>query len=183
MKILILEWGIDGMKVYIIGSVASGKSTFAKKLSELTKVPYHGLDEVVHIKDRTNKQGNRKRPAKVRDQMFQKIIASSDYIIEDTGRECFKDGLKQADTIILIEVPLIVRYWRIIIRFIKQKIGIEKCNYKPGFAILKETLKWAKEYDKDMEELKNRLSPYQDKTKVLKNKKDRNTFLDTMSNK
>jgi len=39
------------MKIYIVGAVASGKSTLAIQLSELIGVPYYALDEVVHIPD------------------------------------------------------------------------------------------------------------------------------------
>ena len=37
------------MKIYIVGAVASGKSTLAKKLSKIWDIPYQSLDEVVHI--------------------------------------------------------------------------------------------------------------------------------------
>lgn len=40
------------MKLNIVGSVSSGKSTLAKKLSETLGIPYKSLDEVVHIPDK-----------------------------------------------------------------------------------------------------------------------------------
>ena len=48
------------MKIYIVGSVSSGKSTLAKKLSEALHIPYKSLDEVVHIPDKSNPWGNHK---------------------------------------------------------------------------------------------------------------------------
>ncbi len=42
------------MKIYIVGAVASGKSTLARELSGLTGIPYTSLDEVVHIPDKSN---------------------------------------------------------------------------------------------------------------------------------
>jgi len=43
-------------KIYIIGSVASGKTTMAKKLSKLLNIPWHELDsaKVIMLKDNTD---------------------------------------------------------------------------------------------------------------------------------
>lgn len=37
------------MKIYITGSVASGKSTLARRISQIIEIPCYHLDEVVHI--------------------------------------------------------------------------------------------------------------------------------------
>lgn len=42
------------MKVYIVGAVASGKSTLAKRLSERLKISHCSLDDIVHISDSTS---------------------------------------------------------------------------------------------------------------------------------
>jgi len=44
------------MKIYIVGSVASGKTTLAKKLSNKLGIKCTHLDAIVHIKDKTNKE-------------------------------------------------------------------------------------------------------------------------------
>jgi len=93
------------VRLYIVGSVASGKSTLARNISEKTGVPYFSLDEVVHEKDDTTPIGNRKRTPEKRDTLFSEILSKSSYIIEDTGRECFEEGLCQAESIILLEIP------------------------------------------------------------------------------
>lgn len=38
-------------KILIIGIVASGKTTFAKKLSDILNIPYYELDDIVHNKE------------------------------------------------------------------------------------------------------------------------------------
>ncbi len=58
------------MKIYIVGSVASGKSTLARRLSQSTGIPCFPLDEVVHTEDVSRPQGNRKRTAEERDALF-----------------------------------------------------------------------------------------------------------------
>jgi adenylate kinase family enzyme len=35
-------------KIYIVGIVASGKTTFAKQLSKITGIPWYELDNIVH---------------------------------------------------------------------------------------------------------------------------------------
>ncbi|MGF7059689.1 adenylate kinase family enzyme [Brassicibacter mesophilus] len=62
------------MKIYIVGSVSSGKSTLAKKLSESLNIPYKSLDEVVHIPDKSYSWGNRKRKVEERDKLFYSVI-------------------------------------------------------------------------------------------------------------
>jgi adenylate kinase family enzyme len=159
------------MKIYIVGSVASGKTTLARKLSERQNIQYQSLDEVVHIPDKSNPWGNRKRQAEERDQLFCSIIQQSSWIIEDTGRPCFVEGLKEADTILLLEIPPIIRNYRIIKRWVKQRLGVEKCIYTPNFNMLKCMLQWSKDYDLGKDKLKERISPYQEKVIILKNKK------------
>jgi adenylate kinase family enzyme len=170
------------MKIYIVGCVSSGKSTFAKKLSETLKISYKSLDEVVHIPDKSNPWGNRKRKVEERDNLFYSVINQEDWIIEDTGRPCFEDGLKRADTIILLEISKKIRNYRIIKRWIKQRLGIEKCIYNPRFEMLKCMLKWTKDYDLGKDNLKERISVYQKKVIVLKNSRDISNFIKISTN-
>lgn len=93
------------MKMYIVGSVASGKPTLAKKLSEILSIPYQSLNEVVvYITDKSNYWGNRKRQVKDRDKLFYSVIDQPKWIIEDTGRTCFENGLKKETIKILINL-------------------------------------------------------------------------------
>lgn len=162
------------MKIYIVGSVGSGKSTLARRMSKALEIPYQSLDELVHIPDKTNPWGNRKRSIEERDSMFSSIIEQRDWIIEDTGRPCFEAGLKMADRIILLDIPPKLRSFRIFKRWIKQKLGIEKCIYKPRYEMLKCMFRWAKDYDTGKDNLKERISAYKDKVVTIKNDKDIN---------
>jgi adenylate kinase family enzyme len=165
------------MKIYIVGAVSSGKTTLARKLSEKLNIRYQSLDEVVHIPDKSNPWGNRKRQLEERDNLFYSIIQQSTWIIEDTGRPCFIDGLKVADTIVFLKVPARIRNYRIIKRWVKQRIGIEKCIYNPNFNMLKCMLQWSKDYDLGIDKLKERISPYQEKVVVLNNEREINNFI------
>ncbi|MFZ2210289.1 MAG: hypothetical protein WAV34_02060, partial [Lactococcus raffinolactis] len=62
------------MKIYIIGAVASGKTTLAKTLSDRLDVPYYSLDNVVHLPDAQSPTGNTKRSVTEQAQLFAHIL-------------------------------------------------------------------------------------------------------------
>ncbi|WP_029451310.1 hypothetical protein [Clostridium algidicarnis] len=170
------------MKIYIVGSVSSGKSTLAKRLSKTLKIPYQSLDEFVHIPDKSTPSGNRKRQVEERDNLFYSLIKQKEWIIEDIGRSCFEDGLKESYKIILLEISTKIRNYRIIKRWIKQRLGIEQCIYNPRYKMLKCMLRWSKDYDLGKDNLKDRISTYQEKVIIIRNRKDINNFIERCIN-
>lgn len=167
------------MKLYIVGPVSSGKSTLSKLLSNKLNIPYTSLDEVVHIPDNEHPWGNRKREVSERDDLFHSIISKREWIIEDVGRPCFEYGMRNADIIILLDILPFVRNIRILKRWLMQRIGIEKCIYKPDIKMLKGMYRWSKDYDIGKDTLKERLFIYEEKVIVLKNNKDIRNYLST----
>lgn len=170
----------DSMKIYIVGSVASGKSTLARKISRITGVSCYHLDEVVYMADSTDSWGNKKRSVIERDILFRNILEQTHYIMEDAGRAYFSEGMKQADTVILLEIPLMIRKKRILIRWVKQNLGIEKCIYRPRFNMLKSMFCWARSYDTGEDGTKKRISQFENKTIVLRGNKDIKKYLKTL---
>ncbi|HEX2944845.1 MAG TPA: AAA family ATPase [Clostridia bacterium] len=168
------------MKIYIVGAVSSGKSTLAKRLSATLGIPSYSLDEVVHIPDKSSPWGNIKRQAEERDQLFNSIIEQSKWIIEDVGRPCFEAGMKEADMIILLETPSMTRNFRIIKRWLKQRLGIEKCIYAPRLKMLVSMLRWSRDYDLQRDGLKDRIRQYERKVTTLRNSKAIDAFLEQL---
>ena len=169
------------MKIYITGSVASGKSTLARRISQITKIPCYHLDEVVHIPAPEEASGNKKRPIEERDALFHDILNSPDYVMEDAGRVCFAEGMRQADIVILLEIPLFIRKKRIITRWLKQKTGIEKCIYKPTFSMLRAMFQWVGDYDSGADGTKALAAQFDEKKVVLHNNKEIKLYLKTLS--
>lgn len=129
-------------RIYIVGTVGSGKSTFAHRLSMQYSIPHFELDKVVY-------DGNRKRTENQRDQLFNELLLQKDWVIEDVGRPCFQPGLKQADEVIYLNISPRTLKQRIIKRWLKQKCGLEKADYAPTLAMLKQMLEWCqKDIDK-----------------------------------
>ena len=106
------------MKVLIIGIVASGKTTLARRLSKETNIKNYEIDLIVH--DDKNK---RKRTNKEQQKIIEKINKQSDWIIEGTLRKNLYNLLELADKIIYLDIPIQVRKRRILLRYIKQKLS------------------------------------------------------------
>lgn len=153
----------DMKKLYIIGSVASGKTTTAKKLSKQFSIPYYELDSVVHAKGKNTRIGNVKRSTIEIDMIFNGIIESQSWIIEDSLRKCFIKGLDKADTIIWLDIPYPVIRIRIFTRWIKQVLNIESCNYKPTISMLSNMIKWSRDFYKDKQKFINILQTHSNK--------------------
>ena len=152
-------------KIYIIGPVGSGKTTLAKMLSEKYDINRYELDRIVW-----NDEEHIKREEIEIKELFNKIISKKSWIIEDVGRKIFVDGMKKADITYYIDLPKYTIYKRCIIRWIKQKIGKEKYNYKPTLKGLFEMLKWAKKDIKNKEEKITIIKNNSKKYLILKNK-------------
>ncbi|MDE6470182.1 MAG: hypothetical protein K2L19_04095 [Eubacterium sp.] len=165
------------MKLYITGSVGSGKSTLAEQISQITGVPCTHLDELIHMPCSSEKWGNIRRSDEEVDSEFNSIITLDHYVIEDNGRERFVDGMKSADKIIILDIPLKVRKYRIVKRWIRQNIGLESCIYKPKLFVLKSMFRWLNHYESGEDGAKSRLKEFESKTIYLTNQNEIERFL------
>lgn len=151
------------MKILIIGSVGSGKSTYAKKLSKELDIKSYEIDSIVH-----NDQINTKRSIQEQDDIINNINKNNSWIIEGTLRKNLHYLLDMADKIIFLDIPYNIRKRRIFIRFIKQKIKVEKCNYKPTLQMLKMMFKWNKKFEEDKEKFIRLLDNYREKLEIVR---------------
>ena len=133
------------MKILIIGIVASGKTSLAKELEKRLGISHFEIDSIVH--DDLNK---RKRSVLEQLKLIEEIDLNNDWIIEGTLRKN-------------LDISLKIRKRRIITRFIKQKFGLEKCNYKPTLEMLRLMFKWTKDFENNKDEFLERLLAYTDK--------------------
>lgn len=156
-------------KIYIVGSVASGKTTLAKKLSEKLNIPWYELDCIVYCKTETERY---KRTPEQQVEIIKNIDKSKKWIIEGTYRKSCHCLLDMADTIIFLDPPVLIREFRILKRFVKQQLRIEKCHYKSDFKMLKLMFKWTIEFEKDRKNFEIMLQQYQSKVLKLKNNTD-----------
>ena len=158
-------------KIYIVGIVASGKTTLAKKLSNTLSIPWYELDCIVH---RETETGRYKRTQDQQVEVIYDIDKKGDWIIEGTYRKSCNCLFNLADKIIFLDTPLWKRRFRIFTRFIKQQLYIEKCHYKSDFEMLKLMYKWTSDFEINRSEFENMLQEYNNKLIIVSNDKDVN---------
>jgi len=154
-------------KIYIVGIVASGKTTFAKKLSVDLDIQWFELDCIVHQKTENERF---KRTPEQQVEVINDINKSGKWIIEGTYRKSCHCLLDMADTIIFLDPPLWKRKLRIFTRFIKQQLGFEKCHYKSDIKMLKSMYKWTNEFEKNRKEFIDMLNRYSSKLLIASDK-------------
>ena len=149
------------MKIHIIGGPGSGKTFLAEKLSRKLGIPHYDLDDL-YWDNASNSYGIKRDPQK-RDALLEQILQKNDWIIEGVYYawcgQCFED----ADKIYLLNVPRRKYRYRIIRRFIRRKLGLEK-GKKETLKSLLALLKWADQYQrKNLMEMKKILEKYPNK--------------------
>ncbi|MBD3917280.1 hypothetical protein H8B09_00820 [Paenibacillus sp. PR3] len=152
-------------KIFIIGIVASGKTTMARQLSEQLNIPWHELDNVVHHQ---TVEGRIKRTPEEQQAVIADIDRSGGWIFEGVDRSSYRCLYEMADTIIVLDPPLWKRKYRIFARYIKQQLGIEKCSYKSDWNMLRNMYRWTRDFEQSREEFDSRLRPYHSKIVRIK---------------
>ena len=88
------------LKIIIIGSPGSGKSTFARKLSNAAGIPLYYLDMLWHKPDGTNIS------RETFDAKLNEIIQKDTWIIDGNYQRTLETRLKECDTVFLLDFPL-----------------------------------------------------------------------------
>lgn len=144
-EIVVWQMVERNMKLLIFGSVGSGKSTLARQLSEKYNIPCFEGDSICHGFEGEER---RKRSDEEQQEIIRRIDRENEnWIVEGVYRESQKSLWDLAEKILFLDTPLSIRYFRIIRRFIRQKLGREACNYKPTFKIFKYMFKWTKDFE------------------------------------
>ena len=147
------------MRIYIVGGPGSGKTTYAKKLSEKHKIPYVELDELYWVNG-NGRYYQTKRDEKERAKMLDNAISeNTDWICDGAYHNDWVDPVfNKADKVIVLQPPRWVRQYRCVKRFIKRKLNIEKSDNKENIVSFCKLLRWSHSYEKDcLPELINKL--------------------------
>ncbi|MCM3596189.1 topology modulation protein [Metabacillus idriensis] len=170
-------------RIMVMGvSAGAGKSTFARKLGELLNINVHHLD-VLYWKPNWVEAPLEEFTA---DQ--QKIVAQNQWIIEGNYHNTYDIRVQNADTIIYLELPLIVCLYRVFKRWIlnvgKTRPDMGKdCKEKLDWAFIKFICTTYYPRKKKMEARFQTFKETDSKKKVivLKNKKEICSYLETLS--
>ena len=149
------------MKIHIIGGPGSGKTYLANELSRNLGIPHFDLDELQW--DNQSGDYGTKRDPNERDELLYKILQQDDWIIEGVYYSWCRKCFEQADRIYLLSVPRHIYQYRIIRRFVRRKIGLEK-GKKETLKSLTALLKWADKFQhNNLNEIRKILISYPDK--------------------
>lgn len=87
-------------RIMVIGSPGAGKSTFSRRLRDITKLPLYHLDMIWHKPDKTNIS---KEEFDVR---LAEIVAKDSWIIDGNYQRTLEIRIKRCDTVFLLDYPL-----------------------------------------------------------------------------
>ncbi len=103
-------------KIYILGTVGSGKTTLASKLSRRLGKKVHEIDEV-YWKEKYSKR----RSVKDRDKLLRDILKEKDWIVEGVYGTWIEPVLKKSSVVILLDLPFRILAYRILKRYWSKK--------------------------------------------------------------
>ena len=163
------------MRIHIIGCSGSGKSYLADKLSEKYNIPHFDLDDLQW--DNNAEHYGVKMPEEKRDAMLREIVSGPDWIVEGVYYKWVLDSFDTADLIYVLDMPRRLYRRRIILRFIKRKLGLAE-GKKESLKSLINLLKWTKKFqNENMPKIKEILEKYPDKVVWLSSKRDVNKII------
>ncbi len=157
-------------KIHIIGSVGSGKTTLGKQLAATLDLPVYEIDNIVWER---SPSGDRRRSDDVRDAYLEKIVQTDAWILEGVHHKWVGSSFEKADLIIFLDTSYTKRTYRIIKRYCRQKLGLEKANYQPNYKIFRSMFKWNADFEsKSKPEIFKSLAIYPDKVLIVKSSRD-----------
>lgn len=147
-------------KIFIIGIVASGKTTLARRLSKHLGIPWYELDAIVHHQTHNERI---KRTPQEQIEVIKEIHRQGQWIFEGTDRESYRCLYEMADTIIFLDPPLWKRKIRIVTRYLKQQSGLEQAHYKSDLKMLRMMFQWTNNFERNRDEFEAKIHLYEDK--------------------
>ncbi|MCD2247158.1 AAA family ATPase [Listeria marthii] len=132
------------MKIRIIGSVGSGKTTLAKKLSEWQQIDYFETDRIVWKREEMEVRRTDAEKLAV----LNNILQNENWIIEGVHlEEWTNESITQADIVIFLDLPKNQIRSQLVKRQIKQILRLEAAHYPVRLKMLKKMFYWDKLFD------------------------------------
>lgn len=105
-------------RIAVFGNAGGGKSTLARKLAAITGLPLHVIDKVQFT------EGGRATAEEEYLQWHRNTLAEEAWIIDGYGdTPTLWERCRAADTLVLVDLPLPVHYWRVTKRLVKGLIA------------------------------------------------------------
>ncbi len=131
------------MKIHIIGGPGSGKTFLAEKLSKELGVRHYDLDDL-QWDNQSDSYGVKRSPDE-RDRLLADVLNQEDWIIEGVYYAWCQQCFAEADKIYVLSVPRYKYKSRMIRRFVRRKLGLER-GKKETLKSLFQLLRWADKF-------------------------------------
>lgn len=149
------------MRIHIIGCSGTGKTYLARKLSEKYNIQHYDLDDIQW--DNSADGYGLKMSVDKREELLKQILIQESWIIEGVYYAWVTESFQRADIIYVLDIPSYIYKYRIIMRFIKRKLGIEK-GKNETFKSVYNLLKWTNKYqNNNLKEITKILKQYESK--------------------
>lgn len=102
-------------KIAIIGAGGTGKSTLARELGEILKLPVYHLDTLYW------KPGWVSTPTEEWEQVMVNLVSKDKWIIDGNYGKSIDIRLKKADTVIFLDYPTYISLFRFMKRYLKYR--------------------------------------------------------------
>ncbi|MBO0438267.1 shikimate kinase [Vagococcus fluvialis] len=133
-------------KIYLVGSVGSGKTTLGKVLATKLSLNFYEMDNIIFER---LPPGDRKRSDEEVNNLVGHILEEDTWLIEGTClRDIVQPIFNNSQIIIFLDIPYLVRVFRFSKRFLKQLLHIEEANYKPSLKMYFNMFKWNHSFEK-----------------------------------
>ncbi len=153
-------------KIIILGSSGSGKSTLANRIGLYTGFPVYHLDNILY-----NPGWERKEKSKWSEICREIFLRKDVGIVDGNYTSIIPERINWADLVIFIDIPTWLQIYRIFLRNIRIKIGLEKRygtqkenKEKIGWDFLKWAYRWNK-HEKD--KIFSMIDSYKDKKVII----------------
>ncbi|MCU6713190.1 DNA topology modulation protein FlaR [Paenibacillus sp. J5C_2022] len=157
-------------RIHIIGSTGSGKTYLAERLSKKYKLIYGELDTVMWS---GTEEFSCKNSSETRDRLLHNIIEQDKWVVEGVYYKWLTPSFHRAELIIYLDTKLCIRAVRIILRYIKQRLGLERSIYNQTLKGLIKMLEWNQKFERDNKyKILEFIEPYKSKVIIIKNSKE-----------
>lgn len=156
-------------RVIVIGSSGSGKSTFARRLRDITGLPLYYLDMIWHKPDKTNISKEEF------DKRLDEILSEDRWIIDGNYQRTLEARLKKCDTVFLFDLPV-----EVCLAGAKARIGTKREDMPWTETELDDDFRqWIVDFpQKQLPEIYGLLEKYNDKNIVnFKSRQEAETYL------